>query len=133
MTLNDTLRILSRKMEGKFYKSYCCKSTQTEISLRACNTLHVSISCISDPHQEGLTVLDTVRISACLDFENTMGFVTVDPRNALWDVTFHIQRLRDTHVVTQQAPSFCHTQLLKISIIRDVPLSQCVNLASLIL
>lgn len=78
-----------------------------------------------------MLLLDTVRISACLDFENTMGFVTVDPRNALWDVPFHIQLLRDMRVVTQQAPSFRHTQLLKISIIRDVPLSQCVNLALL--
>ena len=133
MTMKDTLRILSRKMEGTFYKSHCCKSTQTETSVRACNMFHVSIHCISCPHQEGLMLLDTGRISACLYsyFENTMGFVTVDPRNALWNVTFHIQLLRDMHVVTQQGPRFCHTQRLKISIIRDVPLSQCVNLALL--
>ena len=78
-----------------------------------------------------MILLYTVRIRACLDFENTMGCVTVDPRNALWDVTFHIQLLRDRRFVTPQASSFRHTQLLKISVIRDVPLSQCVNLALL--
>jgi hypothetical protein len=118
-------------MDDSVYKLYCYNCTQAETGVRACNMLRVSIESISDPRQKGLIALDTVRISTCLDIENTMGFVTVDPRNALRDVTFHIQLMRDMHIVKQQPLRFCHSELLTISIIRDVSISECFNLVLL--